>query len=131
MKPDPPREPGPAIRRFKAGHRLALATALLLIIGAVAKATGAPSWLVAVLWAALALALVAGIACTRGMAGWVVIVLMAMSAATSVIAAIRIVPTVIAIRRLGEREKRRQGRLCAPSRPRSLTAVPFAASVAA
>jgi len=42
-----------AIRRFKAGHWLALATALLLILGAVAKATGAPSWLVAVLWATM------------------------------------------------------------------------------
>jgi hypothetical protein len=43
-----------AIRRFRAGHWLALATALLLIAGAVAKATGAPSWIVAVLWATLA-----------------------------------------------------------------------------
>jgi hypothetical protein len=53
-----------------------------------------------------ALALSAGIAWTRGMAGWIVIGLMAMSAATSVIAAIKIVSTVVAIRRLGEREKR-------------------------
>jgi hypothetical protein len=44
----------PAARRFKAGHWLAVATALLLIIGAVAKATGAPSWLIAVLWSAMA-----------------------------------------------------------------------------
>jgi hypothetical protein len=57
--------------------------------------------------AAFALALVAGIAWTRGMAGWIIIALMAMSAATTAIAATRIVPTVAAIRRLGEREKRR------------------------
>jgi hypothetical protein len=43
-----------AARRFRAGHWLALATALLLIVGAVAKATGAPAWLVGVLWAAMA-----------------------------------------------------------------------------
>jgi len=54
---------------------------------------------------AFALALIAGIAWTRAMSGWVVMVLMAMSAATSVIAAIRIVPTVIAIWRLGRRSR--------------------------
>jgi hypothetical protein len=54
-----------------------------------------------------ALALIAGIAWTRGMAAWIVIGLMAMSAATSVIAVVRIVPTVVAIRRLGERERRK------------------------
>jgi hypothetical protein len=32
--------PPPAIRCFRVGHWLALATALLLIVGAVAKATG-------------------------------------------------------------------------------------------
>jgi hypothetical protein len=44
----------PAIRRFKAEHWLAFAATLLLIVGAAAKATGAPSWLVAVLWATMA-----------------------------------------------------------------------------
>jgi len=44
----------PAIRRFKAGHWLALATALLLIAGAVVKATDAPSWLIAALWSMMA-----------------------------------------------------------------------------
>jgi hypothetical protein len=58
--------------------------------------------------AAFGLALVAGIAWTRGMAGWIIIAVMATSAATSVIAALRIVPTVSAIRRLGKRERRGQ-----------------------
>jgi hypothetical protein len=50
---------------------------------------------------AVAVVLVAGIAWTRGMAGWIVITLMAASAATTVIAAIRIQPTVIATRKSG------------------------------
>ena len=54
-----------AAHRFKAGHRLALLTALLLILGAVAKATGAPSWLVATLWATTA-------ACAVLVAAWMV-----------------------------------------------------------
>ena len=54
-----------AARRFKAGHRLALATALLLILGAITKATGAPSWLVATLWATMA-------ACAVVAAAWMV-----------------------------------------------------------
>ena len=55
---------------------------------------------------ASALALLAGLAWTQSFPGWVVLAEMAMSAATSVIAGIRIVPTVAAIRRLGKRAKR-------------------------
>jgi hypothetical protein len=54
MSPDPPLDLRPSIRRFRAGHWLGLATALLLIVGAVAKATGAPSSLIAVIWATVA-----------------------------------------------------------------------------
>jgi len=57
--------------------------------------------------AAFALALVAGITWTRGLAGWIVITLMAVIAATSVIATIRSVPRVVAIRKVGESERRR------------------------
>lgn len=53
MPSSPTRDLHAAARRFRAGHWLALATALLLIIGAVAKVTGAPSWLVATIWAAM------------------------------------------------------------------------------
>lgn len=73
----PPPELAPLVVRLRRGHLLAAG--------------------------AFALALVAGIAWTRGVAGWIVIGLMAMSAATTVIATIRILPTVIAIRRLGKR----------------------------
>ena len=57
--------------------------------------------------AAFALALLAGLAWPQGFPGWVVLTLMVMSAATSVIAGTKIVPTVAAIRRLGKREKKR------------------------
>jgi hypothetical protein len=54
MKPNPSHDLRPAIHRFRAGHWLVLATALLLIVGAVARATDAPRWLVAALWATMA-----------------------------------------------------------------------------
>ena len=57
---------------------------------------------------AFAIALLAGIAWTQGMSGGIIAAAMAASAATTVVAAIAIVPTVIAIRKLGEREKQRR-----------------------
>jgi hypothetical protein len=67
----------PAIRRFKAGHWIVLATAILLIVGAVAKATGAPPWLTAVL-------------CS-------------MMAACAVLSAVWMVPTYVRFKRLANR----------------------------
>jgi hypothetical protein len=55
---------------------------------------------------AFAIALLAGIAWTRGMSGGIIAVAMAVSAATSVLAAWIIIPTVIKIRKLGERKRR-------------------------
>ena len=79
--PRPPPELAPLLVRLRRGHLLAAA--------------------------AFALALLAGLAWTQSFPGWVVLTLMAMSAATSAIAGIKIVPTVAAIRKLGKREKRR------------------------
>ena len=79
--PRPPPELARLVARLRRGHLLAAA--------------------------AFALALLAGLAWTQSFPGWVVLTLMAMSAATSAIAGIKIVPTVAAIRKLGKREKRR------------------------
>ena len=83
MKPPPP-DLVPLLARLRRGHLLAAA--------------------------AFALVLLAGLAWTRSFPGWIVLTLMAMSAATSVVAAIKIVPTVAAIRKLGKREKEGHGR---------------------
>jgi hypothetical protein len=81
MQPPPP-ELGPLLARLRRGEMIAAV--------------------------AFAIALLAGIAWTRGTSGGIVAAVMAASAATSVLAAWIIVPTVIKIRQLGEREKRRR-----------------------
>jgi hypothetical protein len=56
--------------------------------------------------AAFALVLIGGIAWSRGAPRLVIGTFWALSAATSVLAAWRIVPTVVRIRRLGKRQQR-------------------------
>lgn len=77
-RPDQREDLRPAARRFKAGHQLAIAAALLVVVGAAAKAAGAPSWLVAAIWAVVA--------------------------AGAVLAAVWMVPTYVRFRRLARQK---------------------------